>query len=64
MFEAIEILTAQELAQRSKVKTSWVMDATQPATPIPPHHEIGRHNRYEWNKTSLIAWLKRKAENN
>jgi hypothetical protein len=31
MIEAIEILPAQELAQRLKVKTSWVMHATQPA---------------------------------
>jgi hypothetical protein len=31
MIEAIEILTAQELAQRLKIKTSWVTDATQPA---------------------------------
>jgi hypothetical protein len=31
MIEAIEILTAQQLAQRLKVKTSWVRDATLPA---------------------------------
>jgi hypothetical protein len=63
MIEAIEILTAQELAQRLKVKPSWVMDATQPARnsdPL-PIIKIGRHSRYGWNQTSLFAWLKWKG---
>jgi hypothetical protein len=59
---AVEILTAQELAQRLKVKSSWVVDASQPARtsdPIPVV-KIGRHNRYAWNK-SLAAWLVRRG---
>jgi hypothetical protein len=59
----IEILTADELAQRLKVKPSWVIDASQPARnsdPLPVI-KIGRHNRYGWNSTSLIAWLKRRG---
>jgi hypothetical protein len=55
----IEILTAVELAQRLKVKSSWVIDASQPARnsdPLPVI-KIGRHNRYGWNSKSLSAWL-------
>jgi len=64
MLEAsVEILTAQELAQRLKVKSSWVVDASQPARtsdPIPVV-KIGRHNRYAWNSRSLSAWLTRRG---
>jgi hypothetical protein len=59
----IEILTADELAQRLKVKPSWVVDASQPARnsdPLPVI-KIGRHNRYGWNSASLVAWLKRRG---
>jgi hypothetical protein len=64
MLEAsVEILTALELAQRLKVKSSWVVDASQPARtsdPIPVV-KIGRHNRYAWNSRSLSAWLIRRG---
>jgi hypothetical protein len=64
MSEAIiEILTAPELASRLKVKTSWIIDATQPARnsdPLPVV-KIGRHNRYGWNSKSLMAWLTRRG---
>jgi hypothetical protein len=64
MLEAtVEILTAQELAQRLKVKPSWVVDASQPARtsdPIPVV-KIGRHNRYMWNSKSMTAWLGRRG---
>jgi hypothetical protein len=59
----IEILTAAELAQRLKVRTSWVIDASQSARtsdPIPVV-KIGRHNRYAWNSKSMAAWLTRRG---
>jgi hypothetical protein len=59
----LEILTAPELAQRLKVKPSWVVDASQPArNPDPlPTLKVGRHNRYAWNSKSMIAWLNRRG---
>jgi hypothetical protein len=64
MIEApVEILTAQELAERLKVKVSWVVDASQPARnsdPIPVM-KIGRHNRYAWGSKSMSAWLSRRG---
>ncbi len=59
----IEILTAQEFAERLRVKTSWVVDASQRARtsdPI-PLVKIGLHNRYGWGSKSLTAWLKRRG---
>jgi predicted DNA-binding transcriptional regulator AlpA len=63
LLEAIEFLTAQELAQRLRVKASWVIDASQPARnsdPL-PKIKIGRHNRYAWIDASMAAWLKRRG---
>jgi hypothetical protein len=64
MSEAIiEILTAQEFAQKLKVRTSWVVDASQPARnadPIPVL-KVGRHNRYAWISKSMQAWLTRRG---
>jgi len=59
----VEILTAQELAQRLRVKPSWVIDASQPArTSDPlPVVKIGRHNRYAWGSKSMSAWLVRRG---
>jgi hypothetical protein len=61
--ENIEILTAEELAGRLKVKVSWVIDASQPARnsdPLPVV-KIGRHNRYGWNSVGMNSWLKRRG---
>jgi hypothetical protein len=60
---AIEILTAAEFAQKLKVKTSWVVDASQPArnTDPLPIVKVGRHNRYAWNSKSMLAWLTRRG---
>jgi hypothetical protein len=58
----IEILTAVELAQRLKVKSSWVIGASQPArnSDSLPVIKVGRHNRYGWNSKSLSARLARR----
>jgi hypothetical protein len=61
--EKVEILTAQGLAARLKVKTSWVVDASKPSRyhdQLPIVH-IGRHNRYGWGSLSLVTWLKRRG---
>ena len=52
-----------ELAQRLKVKSSWVIDASQPTRNSDPLAgiKIGRHNRYGWNGRSLGAWLTRRG---
>jgi hypothetical protein len=63
MDASVEILTAQELAQRLKVKVSWVVCASEPARnsdPLPVV-KIGRHNRYAWNSKSMTAWLIRRG---
>jgi predicted DNA-binding transcriptional regulator AlpA len=59
----VEILTAEELAQRLKVKRSWVVEAGRTARnsdPL-PIVKIGRHNRYGWNSKSMTAWLTRQG---
>jgi hypothetical protein len=59
----LDILTAEQFAQLLKVKTSWVIVASQPAKnhdPLPVV-KLGRHNRYAPNSPSMIAWLKRRG---
>ncbi|MGA2645795.1 MAG: hypothetical protein ABSF15_13875 [Candidatus Sulfotelmatobacter sp.] len=53
----VEILTAQELAQRLNVNVSWVIDASQPARTSDPIAvmKVGRHNRYAWGSKSVSA---------
>lgn len=63
MNDAFELLTADELAQRLKLKPSWVVDQTQPARtsdPIPVV-KMGRHNRYAWGSKMFLAWLQRRG---
>ena len=57
------ILTADELADRLKVKTSWIIDHSSRAKtsdPIPVLR-LGRLRRYRWNSPEMIVWLDRRA---
>jgi hypothetical protein len=58
-----EVLTSAELAERLKVKESWVVDQSKPCRthdPIPVFR-LGKHRRYRWGSTELNAWLERRA---
>ena len=61
-----EVLTSAELAQRLKVKESWVIDQSKRCRthdPIPVFR-LGKHRRYRWSSPELNAWLDRRADNN
>jgi hypothetical protein len=58
-----EVLTTTELAERLKVKESWVVDQSKPsrtADPIPVFR-LGKHRRYLWGSPALNAWLGRRS---
>lgn len=61
-----EVLTSAELAQRLKVKESWVIDQSKRCRthdPIPVFR-LGKHRRYRWGSPEMNAWLDRRAGNN
>ena len=58
-----EVLTTTELAQRLKVKESWIVDQSKrsrTADPIPVFR-LGKHRRYLWGSPELNAWLGRRS---
>jgi hypothetical protein len=58
-----EVLTTAELAERLKVKESWIIDQSKPsrtADPI-PIFRLGKHRRYLWGSPELNAWLGRRS---
>ena len=58
-----EVLTSAELAQRLKVKESWVIDQSKRSRthdPIPVFR-LGKHRRYRWGSPEMNAWLDRRA---
>jgi hypothetical protein len=60
-----EVLTSAELAQRLKVKESWVVDQSKrsrTSDPI-PIFRLGKHRRFRWGSPELNAWLERRAGN-
>jgi hypothetical protein len=61
-----EVVTSAELAERLKVKESWVIDQSKRCRthdPIPVFR-LGKHRRYRWGSPELNAWLERRAGNN
>ena len=61
-----EVLNSAELAQRLKVKESWVIDQSKHSKtfdPIPVLR-LGKHRRYRWGSPELSAWLDRRATHN
>jgi hypothetical protein len=57
-----EVLATTELAERLKVKESWVVDQSKPsrtADPIPVFR-LGKHRRYLWGSPEL-NWLGRRS---
>ena len=58
-----EVLTTAELAERLKVKESWVDDQSKrsrTADPI-PIFRLGKHRRYLWGSPEPNAWLRRRS---
>jgi predicted DNA-binding transcriptional regulator AlpA len=61
--EQIEVINSAELAQRLKVKESWVVDQSKrsrSSDPIPVFR-LGKHRRYRWGSPEMDAWLDRRA---
>lgn len=61
-----EVLTSAELAQRLKVKESWVVDQSKrsrTSDPL-PIFRLGKHRRYLWGSPAMNAWLGRRTGNN
>ena len=59
----LEVLTSAELAERLKVRESWVIDQSKrsrTSDPIPVLR-LGKHRRYRWGSPELGAWLERRA---
>ena len=57
------VLTSAELAQRLRVKESWIVDQSKrsrTADPIPVFR-LGKHRRYRWGSPEMNAWLDRRA---
>jgi hypothetical protein len=59
----VEILTAEQLAQKLQVKTSWVIaNCSRAKTRDPlPVLRIGKHRRFRWNTKEMNDWLDRRA---
>jgi hypothetical protein len=58
-----EVLTSAELAQRLKVRESWVVDQSKrsrTSDPIPVFR-LGKHRRYRWGSSEMNSWLDRRA---
>jgi hypothetical protein len=51
-----EVLTTSELAQRLKVKESWIVDQSQPSRTVDPIpvFRLGKHRRYLWVSAELM----------
>ena len=47
------LLTAEEVASRLSVPTSWVRARTRDGRM--PNVELGRYRRYDWDE--IVAWL-------
>jgi len=60
---SVEILTAEQLAQKLQVKTSWVISSCSRAKtrdPLPVLR-IGKHRRFRWNSREMNDWLDRRV---
>jgi hypothetical protein len=59
-----EVLDSSELAQRLKVRESWVIDQSKrsrTSDPIPVFR-LGKHRRYRWGSPEMNDWLDRRAD--
>jgi hypothetical protein len=59
-----EVLDSTELAQRLKVRESWVVDQSKrsrTSDPIPVFR-LGKHRRYRWGSPEMNDWLNRRAD--
>lgn len=56
LLEPANILTPEELAQRLKVRTTWIYNKMRERGPNQlPHFRCGRYLRFNW--TEVSAWL-------
>jgi len=58
-----EVITASELAEKLKVRESWVVEQSKRCRthdPIPVFR-LGKHRRYRWGSPEMNSWLERRA---
>lgn len=56
MIDPADILTPDELAERLKVKRSWVFEMTRKRQRNPiPHYKVGKYLRFSW--PDVCEWL-------
>jgi predicted DNA-binding transcriptional regulator AlpA len=58
-----EIITSSELAEKLKVRESWVVDQSKKCRthdPIPVFR-LGKHRRYRWGSPEMNEWLERRV---
>jgi hypothetical protein len=56
-----EVLTAEELAQRWRVPSTWVREQSRSRCSDPiPHARLGRCVRFSWGSPELTQWWVRR----
>jgi hypothetical protein len=59
-----EVLTAEELARRWRVPSSWVREQCRSRCCDPiPHARLGRYVRFSWGSPELTQWWARRQSN-
>src|SRR6266404_9267778 len=57
----LEVLRAEELAERWRVPESWVREQTRSRCIDPiPHVRLGRYVRFSWGSPELNSWWARR----
>ena len=60
----LEVLTAEELAERWRVPASWVREQCRSRCCDPiPHARLGRYVRFSWGSQELGLWWGRRQSN-
>ena len=55
-----EMIDGPELAQRWRVRPTWVRKQTASAEDPLPHLKLGRYVRFLWDSPELNGWLERR----
>lgn len=59
-----EVLTAEQLAERWQLPTSWIREQTRSRCPDPiPHTRLGRYVRFSFGSPALNDWWQRHQHN-
>jgi len=55
-----EMIDGPTLAERWRVRSSWIRKQTASAADPLPHVKLGRYVRFLWNSPELNDWLSRR----